>query len=192
MHTIALLALLLLASTAHSALVCPRFTDIDLAQQPILAGSDCSDNKPLPGACDESGFGEGLSCITVNLFMVNATTESTPMPLICAATECDGATAGTLCACTGVKLCVRTVASVSVPFACSDDGLPPATTTTTTTTTAPPPNYCDEDDELGTDCSKPADDTVVFLVVFFGALILLIACAACVGSWRTRRDARLD
>lgn len=180
--------LLLLIGSARSVLVCPRFVDIPLGQQPILAGSDCSDNKPLPGACGESGFGEGLSCITVNLFMSNATTDSEPSALICAASVCEGdAAPGTVCACAGVNLCIRTVASLSVPFACADDGQPPTTAAPSTTTTgAPPPNYCDEDDELGTDCSKPADDTVVFLVVFFGALILLIACAACIGSWRTR------
>lgn len=184
-----MLVALLSSDSVLGALVCPRFTDIALSQQPIVPGNDCSDNKPLPGTCDlMTGF--GTRCVTIDLFTSNTTTSAIPSGLLCAASECNEIS-GAACSCAGVKLCIRTVFGAQAPFTCVEDNQPtttagPATTATvapaTTTTVAPAANFCDEDDDFEADCSQPKDDTVVFLVVFFAAIASLIACVACLTS----------
>lgn len=188
-----LLLVALLSTGAHSVLVCPRFTNIALAQQPILAGNDCSNENPLPGTCDlMSGF--GVRCVTIDVFTGNTTTSAIPSGLLCASTECVDIS-GASCSCAGAKLCIRVVAGAQAPFTCVDNGLPattasPTTTTATQPTTAAPPvNFCDEDDDFDVDCSSPKDNTVVFLIVFFAAIASLIACAACL-NLRGQRGAR--
>jgi hypothetical protein len=166
----------------RGALVCPRFTDIALSQQPIVAGNDCADKKPLPGTCELTGF--GIRCVTIDLFANDTTTNAIPSGLLCAASEC-ASDSGATCSCAGNNLCIRVVSGAQAPFACIEDNRPTTTTTVapaTTTTAAPAANFCDKDDDFETDCSQPKDDTVVFLVVFFAAVASLIACAACLTS----------
>jgi hypothetical protein len=183
--TLLLFALLSGGGGVRGALVCPRFTDIALSQQPIVAGNDCADNKPLPGTCELTGF--GLRCATIDLFASDTTTSAIPSGLLCFANECTSDN-GAACSCAGNNLCIRTVSGAQAPFTCIEDNRPTtttgpaATTTATTTAAAPVANFCDEDDDFETDCSQPKDDTVVFLVVFFASIASLIACAACLTS----------
>lgn len=166
----------LLAGAARAALVCPSFANIPLAQQPIAPDSSCADSVALAGFCMPDQGNEALSCFSELVYLNGS---DNPTALFCASFNC--LFADDPCECPDRQVCRRTIEASSLALLCIEDASstaaePPATPTATTKRA----NYCDDDDDLSVDCSKPRDKTLTFLIMAFGAIILLILCAACI------------
>lgn len=171
---------ILLAGAARAVLVCPSFADVPLAQQPIAPGSGCADTVALMGFCMPVEGNEVLACFSEPVY---ANGSGSAAALFCASFGC--LYASDSCECPDRQVCRRTIESKQVALLCTEDGsatvvplVTAAATITTATTTHV--NYCDGNDDLSVDCSKPRDKTMVFLIMAFGAIVLLLLCAACI------------